>query len=122
MRFEEDYVKLGKRSQRPLDPYSDLVPRKTDEAGAERRYGYPIETETLTPGWGRSGRRRADYRSRPLPRERRTWSPSTPQMPNIEVLAVEIKWFHSQSAQTTCRGSSAGPRPRLEVQASPATS
>ena len=45
-RFEDGHPKIGKRSQRPLDASSDLVPRKTPETGAQRRYGYRIETET----------------------------------------------------------------------------
>ena len=46
MRLENDHPKIGKRSQRPLDALSDLIPRKTAETGAERRYGDRIETET----------------------------------------------------------------------------
>ena len=45
-RLEDDHPKIGKRSQRPLDAPSGVVPRKTAEIGAERRYGDRIETET----------------------------------------------------------------------------
>ena len=46
MRLEDDHPKTGKRSQRPLDAPSDLVPRKTAETCAERRYRYRMEIET----------------------------------------------------------------------------
>ena len=39
MRFEDGHPKIGKRCQSPLDAPSDLVPRKTAESGALRRYG-----------------------------------------------------------------------------------
>ena len=45
-RLDDDHPKIGKRSQRPLDAPSVLIPRKTAETGAQRRYGYRIETET----------------------------------------------------------------------------
>ena len=46
MRLEDDRPEIGKCSQRPLDAPPDLVPRKTAETGAQRRYGYRIEAET----------------------------------------------------------------------------
>ena len=46
MRFEDDDANFGKRSQRPLDASSDILPRKTAQTGTERRYGYRTEIET----------------------------------------------------------------------------
>ena len=46
MRFEDGHPKIVKRSQRRFDAPSDLVPRKTDETGAQRRYRYRMEIET----------------------------------------------------------------------------
>lgn len=46
MRLEDDHPEIGKCSQGPFDEPSDLVPRKTAETGAQRWYGYRIETET----------------------------------------------------------------------------
>ena len=46
-RLEDDHPKIGKRSQRPLDAPSGVVPRKTAEMiGAEWGYGDRTETET----------------------------------------------------------------------------
>ena len=46
MRFEDNDADFGKRSQRPLDAPSDILPWKTAETGTERRYGYRTEIET----------------------------------------------------------------------------
>ena len=45
-RLEDDHPIVGKCSQRPFDAPSDLVPRKTAETCAERRYRYRMEIET----------------------------------------------------------------------------
>ena len=46
MGLEDDDAKIGERSQRPLDAWSDLVPWETAETGTERWYGDRFQIET----------------------------------------------------------------------------